>query len=107
MDDPEYPLIGNLMNYENAKYTELIDKAYAEHDPAARATILHEAEALLMEEMPVMPIVFNQDAYLINKKVLSGNEDTIWATRDFTRLKMKSYMAYKEAILAAEEEANG
>ena len=107
MDDPEYPLIGNLMNYENKAYTELIDKAYAEHDPAARAAILHEAEALLMEEMPIMPIVFNQDAYLINKKVLSGNEDTIWATRDFTGLKMKNYMAYKEAILAAEAEANG
>ena len=107
MDDSSYPFIGNIMNYENEKYTELIEKAYAEHDAAARAAILHEAEALLMEDMPVMPIVFNQDAYLVNTKVLSGFKDTYWGTRDFTRMKMKNYMAYKEAILAAEEAALG
>ncbi len=103
MSDPEYPLIGNLMGYENAKYTELIEKAYAEHDAAKRATILHEAEAMLMDEMPIIPLVFNQDAYLVNKKVLSGIDSTVWGTRDFTRMKMKNYMKYKEAILAAEE----
>ena len=105
MDDPEYPLIGNLMGYENAEYSELIEKAYAERDAAARAKILHDAEALLMEEMPVMPIVFNQDAYLINKNVLSGYKDTYWGTRDFKRLEMKDYMEYKEAIEAAAETA--
>lgn len=107
MDDPSYPFIGNIMNYENEKYTELIEKAYAEHDAAARAAILHEAEALLMEEMPVMPIVFNQDAYLVNSKVLSGFKDTYWGCRDFTRMKMKNYMVYKEAIEAAQQAALG
>ncbi len=107
MDDPTYPIIGNIMGYENAKYTELIEKAYAEHNAAKRAEILHEAEKMLMNEMPVIPLVFNQDAYLVNTKVLSGFEDTVWGTRDFKRMKMKNYMKYKEAILAAEEAAQG
>ena len=105
MDDPEYPMIPNLMGYENKAYTELIEKAYAEHDAVERAKILHEAEAMLMDEMPIIPVVFNQDAYLINKNVLSGYENTYWGTRDFTRLEMKNYMDYKRAIEAAAETA--
>lgn len=103
MDDPEYPFIGNLVGYENSEYSDLIEKIYEEHDSAVRAELLHEAEAMLMEDMPVMPLVFNQDAYLINSKVLSGEKDTYWGTRDFSRLKMKNYMKYKEVILEAEE----
>jgi len=105
MDDPAYPYIGHISGYENEAYSTLIENAFAEHDPAARAAILHEAEAMLMKDMPVIPIVFNQDAYLINTDVLSGSEDTFWATRDFARLKMKDYMSYKEEIMAAEEAA--
>ncbi|MBP3377380.1 MAG: peptide ABC transporter substrate-binding protein [Clostridia bacterium] len=106
MNDSSYPYIGHYSKYENAAYSELIEKAYAEHDLDARTAILHEAEALLMQDMPIIPLVFNQDAYLINKKVIPGSKDTFWGTRDFTRLKMKNYMAYKEEILAAEEAAN-
>ena len=58
---------------------------------------------MLAEDMPVIPLIYLQDAYLINKKVLSGYKDGFNGTRDFTRMKMKNYMAYKEAILAAEQ----
>ena len=52
--------------------------------------------------MPVIPVVFNQDAYMVNKKVISGLEDTFWGTRDFRRVKMKNYMSIKEDYLATE-----
>ncbi|MBE6708970.1 MAG: peptide ABC transporter substrate-binding protein [Ruminococcaceae bacterium] len=105
MDDPEYPYIKNITGFEKKEYSDLIEKAYAEHDASKRAELLHEAEAMLMDEMPIVPLVFNQDAYLINNNVLSGSEDTYWATRDFKRLEMEDYMKYKKAILAAEEAA--
>ncbi len=103
MDDKSYPFIGHVTGYENKDYSELMEKVYEEHDASARATLLHDAEKMLLEDMPVIPLVFNQDAYLINSDVLSGSEDTYWATRDFKRLEMEDYMKYKEVILAAEE----
>ena len=42
-------------------------------------------------------------AVTADTKTTNDGMTTIWGTRDLTRLKMKNYMAYKEAILAAEE----
>ncbi|MBQ8907934.1 MAG: hypothetical protein IJY71_05055 [Clostridia bacterium] len=49
--------------FSNAEYDTLMKQALAEKDLEKRATILHQAEALLMEEMPIMPIVFNHSYY--------------------------------------------
>jgi len=102
MDSPTYDFIPHISGYVSKAYNEIIEKAYAEHDAAARATILHEAEALLMKDMPIIPLVFNQDFYMIDSGLLSGYKTTFWATKDFTRMKMKNYMKEKEAILATE-----
>ncbi len=99
MDSENYDFIGNIAGYENPEYSELIEKAYAEHDKAARAALLHEAEKLLMEDVPVMPVVFNKTAYVYNSRVISGIKDTYWGGVDFTRVKMKDYMTYKKQIL--------
>lgn len=94
MDSENYDLYGHISGYASEEYNALIESAYAEKDRAARATILHEAEKLLMNDMPVMPIIFLQDAYLYTD-VLSGISSTYYGTRDFSRTKMKDYMTYK------------
>ncbi len=50
-------------------YEAKILAAYNEKDLAKRASILHEAEALLMAEMPVIPILANQNFAAINQKL--------------------------------------
>lgn len=102
MDSPTYDLYKHISGFENEAYTSLIEQAYEEADRSARMTILHQAEEMLMEEMPVMPLVFLQDAYVSNGKVLSGIKDNYYGTRDFRRMKQKNYMDYKTS--AAEEE---
>ena len=98
-----YDVKGHITGYSNSEYHDLIERAYAATDSSERTALLHQAEQMLAEDMPVIPLIYLQDAYLINKKVLSGYKDGFNGTRDFTRMKMKNYMAYKEAILAAEQ----
>ena len=105
MRSANYDVYGNITGYDDKDYNELIEKVFASTDSAEKTSLLHEAEAKLMSDMPVVPLYFIQDAYLINSKVLSGEKDTILGSRDFTMLKMKNYMSIKEQILAAEEEA--
>ena len=49
-------VVTHKSGYSSKAYDEIIEAAFAETDPAKKATLLHDAEKLLMEEMPVMPL---------------------------------------------------
>lgn len=102
MESDDYDVIGHVTGYNSDAYNELIDKAYAESDSAARTVLLHDAEKMLLEDMPVIPVLFVQDAY-VTSNVISGVKDTYWG-RNFKKMKMKNYMEYKESIQAEESE---
>lgn len=51
-------------HYNNPKYDELVIGARTEQDPATRMAMYHEAEAIIMNEMGVVPIVFYADDVL-------------------------------------------
>ncbi len=107
MNSPTYDLYGHVSGYNSQDYNAIIASAYAEKDTAARVTILHQAEEKLLADMPVIPVVFLQDAYL-NVGDLSGIENTYYGTRNFKRTELKDYMTYKAATdtsAAAEEPA--
>ena len=91
---PSYTLRGNRMNYVSAAFDEKMAAAYAEKDPAKRNVLLHEAEEILLSEMPIVPLLFNQRAYM--SKDLSG----LWVDRYgavyFDGCKQKNYTKYLE-----------
>ena len=66
----------NITGYNSDEYNALIDSAFAEKKVSARASILHEAEEMLMTDLPVVPLVFTKNAVLI-----SGDLENI--TRDY------------------------
>lgn len=103
MDSETYDLYGHISGYASDEYNELIESAYAEKNRAARATILHQAEAKLLEDMPVMPVVFLQDAYLYLGE-LSGIGTTYYGTRDFNDTQLKDYMTYKARTASTSEQ---
>lgn len=76
----------NDTRWENAKYKELLNQSAKETDPAKRKEILKQAEAILMDEMPMTPIYFRTESYVKNDKVKDvildplGNVDFKWAT---------------------------
>jgi len=94
----------HVTGFESAAYTALIEEAYKCTDEDERAAKLHEAEKLLIEEMPICPVVTLQSAY-IHSKILSGFKSTYYGTTDFNRVKMKDYMKYKETETEAGEVA--
>ncbi len=103
MNSENYDLYGHISGYASEDYNALIESAYAEKDRTARAAILHQAEAKLLEDMPVMPIIFLQDAYLYLGE-LSGIGTTYYGTRDFNDTQLKDYMTYKARTASASED---
>lgn len=90
----------HITGYKNDAYTKLIDEAFNTTDSAVRSQKLHEAEELLMTELPVIPIVYNQNVNLASDKI-SKYEITYYGTPVFTKLVLKDYLLY---VPAKEEE---
>ena len=90
---PYYVTPTHITGFNNDAYTAIIEKAYAAGSVAEKATILHEAESALLAEMPVIPVVFNQDAYVVRKD-LSKISETYYSTRNFAKTKLKNYEDY-------------
>lgn len=95
METLNYEVMPHITGFDDEAYNELIETAFAEKDITARATILHEAEAMLLEKMPIIPIIFNQDAYLVSGE-LSKVSSSYYANRIFTKTKLKNYELYIE-----------
>ena len=95
MKSENYDFIPHITGFSDAGYDEIIERAFAEKDVAARATILAEAERYLMEQAPVMPIVFNKDCYLVSDEV-KGVESSYLGYRVFTKVSYPNYVYVPE-----------
>ncbi len=102
MTSDNYDIIGHITGYASKDYDKLMDEVYDAEGAEARSQKLHEAEAKLLEDMPVIPVVFLKNAYISNDSVLSGFKTSFWGTTDFKGVKMKNYMDYKMIIEANE-----
>ncbi len=58
-----------------------------------KSILLHEAEELLMEDLPVIPVVYNQNAVLVHKD-LSRVDATYYVPAYFRKTKLKNYNKY-------------
>lgn len=94
-----YEIMPHVTGFDDEDYNALIEKAFAEKDITARSAILHEAEKMLIEKMPIIPIIFNQDAYVISDQ-LSKYSSSYYANRIFTKTKLKNYELYVETTAA-------
>ncbi len=92
--EKNYPYYPHVTGFDNEKYLKIIEKAAAAETAADRAAALHEAEKMLLDEMPICPLVTLQSAY-IKSKLLSGFDTDYYGVTDFKRVKMKNYMDYK------------
>jgi ABC-type oligopeptide transport system substrate-binding subunit len=95
IEHSNYEDVPYIPGYNSEAFNNLINSASQETDRAARSQILHDAEKQLMEDMPIIPIVFNQDAYVFNSDVLSGIKDNYYGYRIFNSMKMKNWRDYQ------------
>jgi len=87
MNSDDYDMFTHVSGYSSAAYDELIQQAYNDQS----TDILHQAEKKLMEDMPVCPLVFLKDAYLVSDD-LKGVSSDYYGTRDFNEAKLKDYV---------------
>ena len=89
-----YELESHISGYSNPEYDALIEQAYAEKNATKRATLLHQAEAMLMNDMPIMPLVELQSGYLVGKD-LKGVKTNYYGMPDFTGATLKNASKYQ------------
>ncbi|MCR5183556.1 MAG: peptide ABC transporter substrate-binding protein [Opitutales bacterium] len=67
----------NWTGWNNDAYDRLLDEASRERVPARRMKLLSEAEKILLEEMPVIPTVYNKNKFLIRPEVRGWFENLL------------------------------
>ena len=59
----------NVSGYSNPEYDNLIKEAQKENDPEKRTALLHKAENILMDDMPIIPLYYYTSVVAANPKV--------------------------------------
>jgi ABC-type transport system substrate-binding protein len=83
----------HMTGFANEEYDKLIEAAYNERDLEKRAAILHEAEELLLENMPIIPLTFGQNHYVFSNKIRNVDMD-YYGYAYFTKTRLKNYQDY-------------
>jgi hypothetical protein len=91
-----YELPVHMTGYNNPEYDALIEKIFAEKTIANRAEDLRAAEAMLMEDMAIVPVVFNYNATVTSSK-LTGEKVDYYGTLNFQKCKISGYNSYLKA----------
>lgn len=91
-----YNSFGHVTGYNSEAYNKLIDEAaeaYKAGDKNLYSEKLHEAEKLLLTDMPVIPVFEYQNIVLKSSK-LSGIKYSAWGSMDFQKVKLKNWQDY-------------
>jgi ABC-type oligopeptide transport system substrate-binding subunit len=89
----DYAPLPNLLGYASSAFDAKVKAAYEEKDLEDRAELLHEAEEILMEDMPLIPLIFNQSYYIVNSSLSKVSVDW-FGHPSFTDAKQKDYEKY-------------
>jgi ABC-type oligopeptide transport system substrate-binding subunit len=73
-----YELTPHITGYDNPEYSAIIEAIYNNKTSANRSAKLHEAEAQLMKDMPVVPVIFNKTATLVGDGLKLNNKTLFW-----------------------------
>ena len=96
----------NCTGYSNPDYDAIIEEA-AQYEEGSRERNdkVYEAEKKLMEDMPIIPLIFYRDFYMSSNQ-LSGIKNTYYNYKILTKMSLKNYKNYLPAeTTEAEEEA--
>ena len=85
-----YTAAPHITGYDSAAYNTKIDEAQNAATEKERAALLVEAEKILMNEMPVIPVVYNKNVSLSGKK-LSKVSANFYTAGVMTKAKLSGY----------------
>ena len=88
-----YELPVHMTGYHSEEYDQLIETIFAEKTIANRADNLRAAEAMLMEDVAIIPVVFNYSATVTSSK-LTGEKTDYYNVLNFQKCKISGYNSY-------------
>ena len=98
-----YAPVPHVSGYKSLDYDRLIDLAFAETDAAKRSAYLHSAEEILLGDMPIIPVVYNQDFYVISDKLADVTANA-YGFPQLADADLTNYLENVEKAEAAEDE---
>lgn len=96
--DVTYTALPHVSGYASEEYDALIASAFAAGSQKEKAEILHKAEELLLKDAPVVPVIFNSEAYVTSG--LSDLETNFWGATDFKKAYLNNYVEYLATTIA-------
>ncbi len=101
MSDLEnYELTPHITGYDSEAYNAIVESIFEEKTVANRASLYRDAEAKLMEDVPVIPVIFNYNATVTSdslRKGLGKPDTTYTGTLNFQKVSIKKYEEYLAA----------
>jgi len=96
--DVTYTALPHVSGYTSEEYDALIASAFAAGSQKEKAEILHKAEELLLKDAPVVPVIFNSEAYVTSGP--SDLETNFWGATDFKKAYLNNYVEYLATTIA-------
>ena len=91
-EDVEYS--SHVTGFDDKTYNDLVSRFIFAKSDEYRVALMHRAEEYLIDEMPIIPVVFNRANYI--SKDLSKNGVDKFGRLDFVELEQKDYKKYIE-----------
>ena len=78
--------LANYPHWRNDAFDRLVQGAGRQRDPTARNAAYRQAEKILLEDMPLIPLYFNAQNFLVAPRVSHWQADRLWTRfyRDVT-----------------------
>ncbi len=104
-DSDNYAAAPHISGYDSEEYNSLMEEIFAEKDIDARADNYRRAEEILMEDLPVIPVLHNESTTLVSKNLKWNENFLFWTTKStyygehvFSKLTVKNYNKYLENL---------
>ena len=95
MSTLDYIITPHMTGYDSEAYNKILEDYHATKDLVKKAELLHQAEELLMKDLPVIPIIYNQNAIMVSDD-LSNVNPNFYVPAYFKKVKQKDYELYTE-----------
>lgn len=104
-NDDNYSLKPHITGYDSEEYNTLMEEIFEEKDINKRAAKYDEAEKLLMEDLPVVPVLHNENTTLVSEELKWHDSFLFWTTKStyygehvFNKLEIKDYDEYLKTV---------
>jgi len=86
--------IPHITGYNSTEYNTLMGQIVELETREERAELLHQAETMLVADMPVMPIYVHQNAYIASDELKNIKNDSYFGTYSMNKLDLSTYDKY-------------